>query len=138
MGNKKYILLAFSLLLLAGCKGDRCDTPFGEGGTINLTVPEFNNLYNNPGATLVINRGYRGILVHCVALGQYVAFECACPKDHDTRMIPDDDRYAIILTCPDCGSRFELTYGNPLEGATTSCPLYAYNTAYDGQVLEIW
>lgn len=124
--------------LFAACGGERCDTPMGEGGTLDLLQPEFINLYNSPGSTLVINRGFRGIIVHCTNLEEYVAFDCVCPLDHDTRMLPDDNRAAVILTCPQCGSRFELYYGNPLDGAATACPLRQYNTRYYSPYLSIY
>ena len=136
---KQAAWMALAALLLAGCKADRCNTPIGSVGTIDLTLPEFSNLYNNPGGTLVIgNAGHKGVLVHCVAMGSYAAFECACPKDHEVRLVPNDDRYAVVLSCPSCGSRFEVIYGNPLEGSATGCPLYQYNTAYDGRQLSIY
>ena len=130
--------MASSFVLFSGCGGERCDTPMGEGGTIDLLQPDFISLYNSPGATLAINRGYRGIIVHCTNLEEYVAFDCVCPLDHNTRMLPDDDRAAVMLACPQCGSRFELFYGNPLDGAATVCPLRQYNTYYDGRHLSIY
>lgn len=126
------------VFLLAGCNPERCNTPIGQGGEIDLTAPEFSNLYNHVGGTLVISCGYKGVLVRCVGFSEYVAFECACPHDHEVRMEPDDPRAAVLLTCPACGSRFELSYGNPLEGAATSCTLYQYRTALDGYRLSIY
>ena len=132
-------VLALAVGLCWGCKTDRCNTPFGSVGTIDVSLPEYSNLYNNPGGTLVVaNGGHKGVLVHCVALGNYVAFECACPKDHEVRLLPNDDRYAVVLTCPSCASRFEVVYGNPLEGSATGCPLYQYNTSFDGRMLSIY
>lgn len=131
-------MLILPLLLMAGCKTETCSTPFGSGGTIDLTTAEFVNLYNHVGATLVIGCGHKGVLVRCSGFSEYTAFECACPIDHEVRMLPDDEREALVLTCPACGSRFELVYGNPLEGAATSCPLYQYRTDYDGRLLTIY
>lgn len=141
-GNKSKRLrlgLSLSLLLLVcGCHGDRCRTPFGEGGDLDLLQPDFISLYNNPGGTLLINRGYRGILVHCTGLSDYVAFECACPHCREVGMVPDDPTHAVMLTCPECGSRYELFFGNPLEGAMSACMLFQYNTLFDGRVLSIY
>lgn len=132
------LFLISHFVFLVSCKGERCETPFGEGATIDVTQAEFNNLYNNPGGTLVLNRGHKGILVRCAALGSYAAFECACPNDHDVGMKPDDDRFAMKLTCPVCGSSFDVIYGNPLEGSVTPCPLYQYGTSFDGRLLSIY
>lgn len=133
-----HLLCLSLLLLLCGCKGERCRTPFGEGGTLDLLQPDFMGLYNSPGSTLVINRGYRGILVNCVGLDDYVAFECACPHCREVGMVPDSRTSAVILTCPECGSRFDLFYGNPLEGSQTACMLFQYRTLYDGRYLSIY
>lgn len=131
-------LCILPLLLLTGCKTERCSTPFGNGGTIDLTTEEFSNLYNHVGGTLVISCGHKGVLVRCSGFSEYTAFECSCPHDNEVRMVPDDDREAVILTCPACGSRFELVYGNPLQGSVTSCMLYQYQTEFDGQMLTIY
>lgn len=130
--------LILTVLLLASCKPERCNTPFGQGATIDLTEPEFNNIYNHVGGTLMISCGYKGVIVRCVGFSEYVAFECACPFDREVRMDADDPRAAVILTCPSCGSRFELSYGNPLEGSVTSCMLYQYRTSFDGRLLSIY
>lgn len=128
----------FVPLLLCACKGERCTTPFGEGGELDLLQPEFINLYNNPGGTLVVNRGHKGIIVNCIDLGDYVAFDCTCPNDHEVGMTPDDNKRATMLTCPVCHSKYELYFGYPLEGAVSGCPLFQYNTSYDGRYLVIY
>lgn len=132
------LFLVAAVMLFPACKAERCNTPFGVGGELDLLQPDFINLYNNPGGTLVINRGHKGILVNCVGLGNYVAFDCACPLDHDIRMLPDSPTSAMLLECPVCGSRFEVYFGNPLDGSKTGCPLYQYNTQFDGRVLVIY
>ncbi len=132
------MVLACVLLLACSCKGERCNTPFGMGGELDLLQPDFINLYNNPGGTLVINRGHKGIIVNCIDLGQYVAFDCTCPNDHDVRMLPDDDYRAVLLTCPVCGSSYDLYFGYPQEGAASGCPLYQYQTYFDGRYLSIY
>lgn len=105
---------------------------------MDLLQPDFINLYDNPGATLVINRGNMGILIHCTYLGEYVAFDCTCPNEKTVRLLPDDEKRATLLTCPQCGSRYDVFFGNPLEGAESSCPLYQYQTYYDGRYLTIY
>lgn len=130
-------LLTFCFLTLASCKRDRCESPIGESGAIYL--PEYPDIYNSVGGTVVLNKGYRGILVRCSAFGEYMAFECACPQDHDVRMLPDDDHNAVLLTCPSCGSRFEVvSSGSPLEGSSTACPLHQYRADLDGNTLYIY
>lgn len=131
-------LLILPLLLFAACKPENCNTPFGQGATIDLTDPQFSNIYNHAGGTVVISCGHKGVIVRCAGFGQYAAFECACPKDHDVRMEPDSKDDALMLTCGACGSRFEIINGTPLEGSATSCMLYQYGVAVEGTLLSIY
>ena len=131
-------LLILPLLLFAACKPENCNTPFGQGATIDMTDPRFSNIYNHAGGTVVVSCGHKGVIVRCVGVGEYAAFECACPKDHDVRMEPDSKNDAVMLTCGACGSRFEIINGAPLEGSATSCMLYQYNVAVEGTLLTIY
>lgn len=132
----KKLLPILTCLLLLSCQPDHCNTPFGAGGTIDLI--DYSNLYNHVGGTEMISCGYKGVLVRCSGFSEYTAFECACPHDHEVRMQPDDSKEAVILTCPSCGSRFELINGAPLEGSATSCMLYQYGVAVEGTLLSIY
>lgn len=134
---RRWLYIVACVLALTACKRDRCDVPIGETGAIYL--PDFPDIYNNVGGTVVLNKGHRGILVRCSGFGEYMAFECACPQDHDVRMLPDDDHNAVTLKCPSCGSRFEVvSSGSPLEGSSTVCPLHQYHTSPDGTTLFIY
>lgn len=140
------LLAALSVFLLTtGCKGDVCNTPFGEGGVINLSLPDFAPLLNVGGAVIVthdnygFDMGHRGILVRHTSLYEFAAFDCSCPYDRDITLLPIEGWNGAVLECPSCGSRFETEYGNPLDGAATSCPLYQYTTHFDGYyTLEIY
>lgn len=136
-GLTRLLCVSF-LLLLVACNTDRCNTPFGEGGTINLTDPQFSNVYNHVGGTVMVSMGHKGVLIRCAGFGEYTAFECTCPHDHDVRMTPDSRNEAMILTCSACGSRFELINGAPLEGSVTSCLLYQYSVAVNGSLLTVY
>ena len=57
---------------------------------------------------------------------------------HEVRLLADSDWGGSVLECPTCHSRFETEYGNPLEGSVTGCPLYQYNTQFDGYRLTIY
>ena len=100
--------------------------------------PQFSNIYNHVGGTVVVSCGHKGVIVRCAGFGEYAAFECACPKDHDVRMDPDSDSEAVMITCRACGSRFEIINGAPLQGSATSCMLYQYRVAVDGSMLTIY
>ena len=132
-------LFLISLLFsLSSCSPDNvCNTPFGDGASIAIYQPDFNALMNI-GGTVTINRGYKGIFVRRVSYSDFVAFECACPNDHEVRLEPDPDWGGAVLRCRACGSLYETEYGQPLEGAASGCPLYEYRTHFDGYILEIY
>jgi hypothetical protein len=135
------VALTFTFFLspvafLTSCTPDICNTPFGEGAVIDIYMPDFNALAN-VGGSVTINRGYKGIFVRRTSFSDFVAFECACPNDHEVRLVPDPDWEGDILHCPACGSNYETKYGNPLEGAASGCPLYEYRTHFDGYILKI-
>lgn len=124
--------------LIISCSPDTaCNTPFGEGAVIDIYQPDFNAL-TTVGGTVTVNRGYKGIFVRRTSFSDFVAFECACPNDHEVRLEPDPDWDGAILRCRACGSLFETEYGNPLDGAASGCPLYEYRTHFDGYTLEIY
>lgn len=125
-------------ILLAGCSRDTlCNTPFGEGGKIDIYQPDFAAL-QSVGGTVTVNRGYKGIFVRRVSFSEFVAFECACPNDHEERLKPLEGWDGAVLECPVCGSKYETEYGQPLDGAASGCPLYEYYTHFDGYILEIY
>lgn len=139
------LLTVVGCLLLVACSKDNvCDTPFGTGGSFNLQFPEYASL-QNVGGTIIIERdyygyevGYRGIFVRRASLGEFVAFDCTCPYCHDERLEPMEGWDGAVLECKVCESRYETEYGQPLEGAASGCPLYEYNTAFDGYTLNIY
>lgn len=124
-------------LLATACVDDRCNTPFGEGAVIDVASAEY-SILATVGGTATVNRGHRGIIVRCDGQGSYSAFEMSCPNDNDTRMLPDERDYAVMLTCPACGSSFDIIYGNPMKNSATPCPLFQYSTSFDGQYISIW
>ena len=120
------------------CSRDNiCDTPFGEGGVIDIYQPDFIVLAN-VGGSVTINRGHKGIFVRRISFSEFTAFDCTCPNDHEVRLLPLEGWGGAVIRCDTCGSRFETEYGNPLDGAATSCPLYEYRTHFDGTILEIY
>lgn len=133
-----FFILPSSCLIFNSCTHENiCNTPFGEGAIINIYQPDFNAL-TNIGGTVTINRGYKGIFIRRTTFSDFVAFECACPNDNDVRLEPDPDWDGAVLRCRACGSLYETEYGQPLEGSASGCPLYEYNTHFDGYTLEIY
>lgn len=127
------------LLLLCGCRHERCNTPIGTSAcSINPNSPLYNRL-NNVGGYEYIVGGNHGIFVMRTSLNEFVAYERTCPHDHNAAVEVVDGWDGTILKCPVCGSQFN-TYsdGMPLDGSATSCALYQYGTTYDGGTLYIY
>ena len=131
------VAINLSLLTLSSCVGDRCNSPFGEGGTLDVTMPDFSPL-SNVGGSMMINRGYRGIMLTRTSYSDFVAFEATCPGGCDVRLEADPSWGNTVLNCPVCSSRFNALDGSALNGSSTPCPLYQYNTAFDGRLLSIF
>jgi len=131
-------VLCLSLLSFAGCGPDRCRTPFGEGGTVDVTMPDFAPLAHVGGAMSIGGLGSLGVHVTRTSYSDFVAFELACPADHEVRLEADADWGGSILECPVCASRFNALDGTPLSGSATPCPLYQYSTSFDGRWLSIY
>lgn len=128
------------LFLSLSCTRDNiCNTPFGEGASIDIYQPDFNALATI-GGTVTVNRGYKGIFVRRISYSDFVAFECACPNDHEVRLEPDTTREwgPDFLCCSTCKSRYDTYFGQPQEGAISGCPLYEYRTYFDGYILDIY
>lgn len=126
--------------MLAACKHEnRCNTPIGAANcTVDPNSPLYNRL-NNVGGFEYLVGGNHGIFVLRTSLNDFVAYERTCPHDHDGVVEVVDGWDGAVLQCPVCGSRFN-TYadGVPLDGSTTSCPLYQYGATYDASMLYIY
>ena len=134
----KRLLPIAVLLLFVACNPERCNTPFGAGGTIDLTMPDFAPLAHVGGSMSVGGIGYQGVHITRTSYSDFVAFELACPNDHEARLESDPDWGGSILVCPVCSSKFNALDGTPLNGSSTPCPLYEYSTHFDGRTLEIY
>ena len=130
------LLLAASAL--CGCGKDHyCDVPIGDATCqIDPNSPLYPGLNTMTGYEYLIG-GYQGMVVVRTGWNEFMAYECTCPHDHG-RLAMDKDYGNLVLRCPLCGSGFS-TFGDgfPLDGSLTSCPLYHYNTYYDGAILYI-
>ena len=130
------LLLAASSL--CGCgKYHYCDVPIGDATCqIDPNSPLYPGLNTMTGYEYLIG-GYQGMAVIRTSWNEFMAYECTCPHDHG-RLAMDKDYGNLVLRCPLCGSGFS-TFGDgfPLDGSVTSCPLYQYNTYYDGSILYI-
>lgn len=135
-----FAIAFFSLLVMQSCKHEnRCDTPIGAAAcSIEPNSPNYNHL-NNVGGYEYITGGNHGIFVIRTSLYEFAAFERTCPHDHDAAVKVADGWDGTVLECPVCGSMFNsYANGTPLNGSTTSCPLYEYGTKYENGILYIF
>lgn len=123
---------------LGSCDKERyCDVPVGDATCrIDPNSPLYPGLNTLSGYEYLYG-GYQGMVVVRTGWNEFVAYECTCPHDHG-RLEMDKGYGNLVLVCPECGSQFS-TFGDgfPLDGSLTSCPLYRYNTYYDGVMLYI-
>lgn len=140
--------LLVTMLGTACRKDSSCGVPHGVGGTIDLTMPQYYELGHVGGNMTLeadedsIAMGHRGIyVVRTTVGGEFKAYECACPKDHDVAVRPADGWDGSLLQCPSCKSIFSVyADGTPVEGAATPCSLYQYDAILlsDGYHLHIY
>ena len=134
----KTLVMMLAVAALGGCGKDYyCNVPVGDATCqIEPNSPLYPGLNTMSGFEYIYG-GYQGVVVIRTGWDTFVAYECTCPHDHG-RLEMDPDYGNLVLECPDCGSQFS-TFGDgfPLDGSLTACPLYQYNTYYDGVLLYI-
>ncbi|MBQ0016429.1 MAG: hypothetical protein KBT04_05550 [Bacteroidales bacterium] len=129
-------------LFAMGCNKDNtCGVPHGDGGVVDLSLPEMSDL-THVGGYVVINRGHKGIFVVRTSMdGEFLAFECACPNDPDVAVAPQEGFESAVLQCPKWQTIFSV-YADaaPIDGNQTPCSLYQYGATLsaDGYTLVIY
>ena len=81
--------------------------------------------------------GYGGVLVVHDMLGQYKAFDLACPHEADpgvTVVVDDDVLYAV---CPKCGTKYEIGIANGVSGGPSKHSLRQYTVILSGDKLIV-
>jgi Rieske Fe-S protein len=120
-----------SLLLLVGCRsqtGDFVPNVLVDV-FINMNLPSYQQL-NLVGGTLFFNEaGYRGLIVHRLALDEFRAYDRACTfQPSESCHVVELDTATNLLECPCCNSRFSLD-GFPARGPA-GINLRQYRTLY--------
>ncbi len=136
--TRKYIRFVL-LMLFAGMISFSCskedEAPMG---AVNLNI-DLQNVNNIPLKTIngylyfyadgYYNAGYQGVIVYRYSEDIFLAYELACPKDHDQAV--EVDKSGLILVCPKCHSKFIFTDGSVFEGPAR-VGLRSYSADYDG------
>jgi nitrite reductase/ring-hydroxylating ferredoxin subunit len=129
------LLLIIPLFFVACDKGkEETSIPYVY---VNFTIYPNTLDFIPDGGWVYVTGGYKGIIIYRHLHDEFLAFERACPFDP----LEDDARVevessGIIATDPNCGSRFLLTDGSPIQGPAT-VGLKQYRTMYDGFTLIV-
>ena len=137
----RILLLLPLLALLVGCGGEReCHVTTGIVGCDIDPVYDayYADLYPIGGYIYLKNQGHRGVVVIHSGIGEYVAYERACPCDDSSRVAISQEWGSTVLECPRCHSCFDpMSSGMPFDGSATPCPLFQYSAYFDGSMLHI-
>ena len=126
--------LVIIIVASASCKKDKNNGTI-PNVTVNISIalslPEFAAL-NSVGNSVIIQGGYKGILVYHRFQNDFVAFELACPYDPlENNAVVEKDSSNVIGVDYNCGSKFYLTDGSVLQGPASQS-LKQYQTEFDG------
>ncbi|MFM2207338.1 MAG: hypothetical protein RL213_1313 [Bacteroidota bacterium] len=98
---------------------------------IPLSLPEYAAL-NSIGNYVLVDGGYKGLIVYRRSLSEFVAYERACPYDPTAGgSIVEPDSSNVIGVDRKCGSKFVFYDGSVLNGPATR-PLKQYRCDFDG------
>jgi nitrite reductase/ring-hydroxylating ferredoxin subunit len=119
----KYFILLLTFLSITSCKDDFVDNNkylpnIPVNFTVDLNLPEANSLLITGGYAKFTgaDKGIRGVIVFNNGLGNYVAFDLACPhiplQDCSTMTFNAGDLY---MKCPCDDEKFSKLDGSPLN-----------------------
>lgn len=146
-------LLAAAIAALAGSmslgscdRPNACHVPIGDVGFAIQPNSAMYSELNTVGGGCILRYGpygqylgHMGVIVVRTGLDEFAAYEATCPQDTNTAVQFSDSLGTAVIECPRCGSLFS-TYadGMPLDGSSATCPLYPYQTSYNGEDLTIY
>lgn len=127
--------------LFNSCSSDPVDDPIPPVSfpdkVLNLTLPENISLLSKGSSKSYGDIGVRGVIVYCVDVGVYHAYERNCsyqPNDACATVNIDASTLFMVDSC--CGSMFDFNTGMP-SGGVAWRPLRQYRTRYNGTELVI-
>ncbi len=137
----KKIILLLTILFITSCDEDIVDNNkylpnISVNFSVDLNLPEGNNLLIN-GYNIFPNEGIRGIIIFNNGLGNFVAFDLACPhidlQDCSTMTFNQTDLY---MKCDCDGEEFSKIDGAPKNPAIQYAARY-YIVTKTGNILYI-
>lgn len=100
-------------------------------GSVPYTKVSFNISLNtgnlvHVGGCEYYTGGIRGIVVYRLDMVNFLAYDRACPYDWADGGSVVYDPASLSLNCEECGSRFDILAGYPMQGTIATSPLRAY------------
>lgn len=136
---KTALVVWIGLLFVYGCRkeNDSQVPNVPVNITLYLSLPEYSAL-NSVGNSILINGGYKGIIVYRKSIDAFAAYDRACPYDPTTTgSILVVDSSLVQVRDDKCGSKFSLFDGSITNGPA-SRPLRAYATEYDAAAQSLY
>lgn len=138
LNSRKWIVGALMPLLMLSCRNDENEIPECEV-YVKTSYSEYQTLLMTNSAVVYekdalypanFRLGYGGILIFRDLERQIRCCDLSCPYEN-LRSVTLDVKMPYA-TCPECGSKFDLTYGacNPIKGPA-SCGLKLYTKIRD-------
>ena len=81
--------------------------------------------------------GYGGVLVVHNMLGEYQAFDRACPYEVRSNVLVEVDNEILYAVCPVCGTKFDIGTGNGSPNGASKFYLLRRNVTQSGTKLIV-
>lgn len=134
-------LIILLVLISPACDKDKGYEPI-PNVYVNINLDINSTIYSDlaiVGGHAYLTGGYRGIVVYRMSNDEFVAYDRACPYDHDkdddARVDVEDNGLTLIDSV--CMSRYLLLDGSVVEGPAQR-PLKNYRTSFNGSNLLIY
>ncbi|MEJ1239065.1 hypothetical protein WBG78_13100 [Chryseolinea sp. T2] len=137
---RSFAFVAVLFIAFASCSTDPSDDPIPTVSfpdkVLNLNLPENIGL-RSKGGSKTVKDGVRGIIIYCVDVGIYHAYERNCSyRPNEACATVNIDVSTLFMTDPCCGSNFDFNTGMP-SGGLAWRPLRQYRTKFNGTDLVI-
>lgn len=131
-------ILIISLFIIIGCTDEDTFPNIYVNETIPITMPQYNNVFNNIWGYEYISGGLGGIIIVQGINNEFIAYDRACTNEENTTCVVSGESINDqILSCQNCcNSKFLIIDGSVTEGDANRA-LKRYNTYFDGSMLYI-
>ncbi|MAZ56102.1 MAG: hypothetical protein CMP54_03830 [Flavobacteriales bacterium] len=135
----KNIVIFFITFTIMSCNDEDNFPNTYVNEVIPITMPEYNNVYNNPWGYEYLNAGLGGIIIvnDGFSEGAFIAYERSCTHEKNSEcIITGESINNSVLNCNCCNSKFMIFDGSVNEGPANQA-LKRYYTTMSGGMLYI-